>query len=150
MSDAIRRRLALAAAVLLACILLARDSPRELLRRIRSVSRFAPRELATRRLGGSSAAFDRRFFQFVESARRVLPRGTPGVALDLAAPGERHLYLASYTLAPVPVLLSSDSSPPGWAVAAYGGVAPSGSHLVARLPEGDVYLPAFANRPARP
>ena len=37
----------------------------EVPRRLRSLATFAPRELAVRRLGGSGAAFDRRYFSWL-------------------------------------------------------------------------------------
>ena len=125
-------------------MLAARQSPAELARRARVMTRFANVEPATRRLGGSSAAFDRGFYRFVESARRTLPRGCAGVALDVPAAGPQHLYLASYVLAPLPVRLGGPV-PPGWIVAVYGR-RPAASGAVREIPGGALLLPDSAQR----
>jgi hypothetical protein len=131
-----RRGVAAAAAGLLATLLLLHESPGELARRLEFLERYSPRELAVRRLGGSSAAFDRAFFRFVESARRTLPTGCPGVALYAPAADLRHLYLASYVLAPVPVRLAPGVLPAGWIAAIYGPARPAGWRLVREIPGG--------------
>jgi hypothetical protein len=137
-----RRSVAATAAGLLAVLLLAANSPRELAHRWEVVERFSRRELAVRRLGGSSAAFDRAFFRFVEAAHRTLPPACAGVALYAPAPGPPELYLASYVLAPVPVRLAPPSVPPGWIAAVYGAARPPGWVLVRSLPGGALMKPA--------
>lgn len=136
-----RRRAAAAATLLLAALLLARNPPAELLRRVRFLSRSAPRDLAVRRLGGSSTAFDRRFFFFLESARRKLPPEAAGVAIYTPRPDKAQLYLASYDFAPLPVLLSPPSVPPGWVAAIYGPERPAGWTLLLPVAEGALMLP---------
>jgi len=108
---------------------------------VRSVAAFAPRELATRRLGGSSAAFDRGYFLFLESARRQLPKGTAGVAVILPDPSQEAHYLAAYTMAPIPVAVSRGPVPPGWIAAVYGGERPHGWRLLAEVPGGALMAP---------
>ena len=137
-----RSAAAAAAAALLVLVLL--DQPwAELPGRIRSLARFAPRELAVRRLGGSSADFDREYFLFLERARRKLPPGTPGVAVltDRTMPG-RGVYLTIYQLAPLPVLVDPDRVPPGWIALVYGVARPDDWPLIAELPHGAIVGPA--------
>jgi hypothetical protein len=136
-----RRRVAAAAAVFLAVVLLARNSPRELAERMRYLVAYAPRELAVRRLGGSSAAFDRRFFLFLESARRSLPKRTRGVIILPPAAGEPALYLAAYVFAPVPVAFAPARVPPNWIVAVYGSQRPGGWSVVAEVRGGALMAP---------
>ena len=105
---------------------------------------FAPKELALRRLGGSGTAFDRRFFSFLENARRRMPRGTVAVVLKPAV-SEPHRFLASYSLAPVPVYVGGFPNrwepPEGWVIAAYGEHPTSDITVLARLPEGVLLAP---------
>ncbi len=146
LSEPVRRRLTAAAAALLGLLLLARNRPAELGERLRFISRYASRELAVRRLGGSSTAFDRRFFIFLEAARRTMPPGSPGIALFVPRPSDAELHLASYTLAPTPVLLSPRTVPAGWIAAIYGPLRPSGWILLAPLPDGALMSPGPARR----
>jgi hypothetical protein len=113
----------------------------ELPRRVRFVSRFAPRELAVRRLGGSGAAFDRRYFSFLENARRRLPASAAGVAIYGTPGTEPYLYLASYTLAPVPVRLSPESLPHGWVAAIFGSGRPAGARILQEWEGGALAVP---------
>jgi hypothetical protein len=139
-----RRGIAGAAALLLLALVLAQQSWTELPRRVRFLAAFAPKEPAVRRLGGSGAAFDRRFFSFLENTRRSLPAGTPGVALA-GASGETPLYLAAYVLAPIPVSagpFDGNGPPSGWITAVYGANPASGYGVLARLPEGVLLRPA--------
>ena len=69
---------AAAAAAVLAASLIASDPPKDLARRIRSLSHYAPQGLAVRRLGGSSTDFDRRYFILLEWARLRMPDGRRG------------------------------------------------------------------------
>ncbi|HEY1435089.1 MAG TPA: hypothetical protein VGG65_06915 [Thermoanaerobaculia bacterium] len=141
-----RRRVAATAAGLLLVLVLASQPLSELPRRLRTLIAFAPKELAVRRLGGSGTASDRRFFSFLENARRRIPPGTPGVVVAAAGGGEPATYLATYWLAPVPVLDAgalTHGVPPGWITAAYGDPASVGSEApFARLPEGALYGPS--------
>ena len=118
-----RRAAAGAAAVLLLAVVLARQTWAELPRRVRTLAAFAPKELAVRRLGGSGTAFDRRYFSFLENARRRIPARTAAVVLRPTY-ADIHLYLASYSLAPLPVYVDSFSHhwvlPKDWIIAAYG------------------------------
>ena len=136
------RRLAVlsAGAALLLLFLLA-DSPRELARRARFLARSASSELALRRLSGSGAAFDREFFVFLEALRRILPRDARGVALYVPHPSTQELYLASYQLAPVPVLIAPARVPPRWLAASYGQLPPSEWRVIAPLPGGTLAAP---------
>jgi hypothetical protein len=138
-----RRSIAAAAAAgLLALLVFRRNSPEELARRVEFLERFSGREAAVRRLGGSSAAFDRAFFRFIESARRTLPSGCAGVALYTPAPGESQLYLACYVLAPVPVRMAPRPVPRGWTAAIYGPAArPPGWTVVRKIPGGVLMRP---------
>lgn len=131
-----RERLAAAAAALLLTLLILSQPLAELPRRARSFAVFASKELAVRRLGGSGAAFDRRYFSFLENARRRMPGSAAGVAIYGAPAGEPSLYLASYQLAPLPVLLAPQSVPAGWVTAVYGSQRPPGARVLAVLPEG--------------
>jgi hypothetical protein len=142
-----RRGIAGAAAGLLLALILLGQSWTELPRRGRSLVAFAPRELAVRHLGGSGAAFDRRYFSFLENARRRIPPDAPGVALIVPSDDPSYLYLGAYWLSPLPVvgarLLSQHGPARGWITAAYGMVPPEGADgVLARLPEGVLLGPA--------
>ena len=137
-----RRRAAAAAAGLLLVLLLVRQSPREVGRRAISLSRFAPRELAVRRLGGSGTAFDRAYFSFLENARRRLPASAQGVAIVGVPNDAPYLYLASYEFAPLPVLLSPDPVPAHWIVAASGTDRPAGARVLAEWAGGALLEPS--------
>ena len=136
-----RRRVALAAFSLLLVLCLLRNSPGELGQRLRYVNHYASQDLPVRRLGGSSAAFDRRFFIFLESARRKMPPGVSGVALYVPHATEQQLYLASYHLAPLAVLAAPAQVPPGWIAAVYGQGFPPGWLLIARVSGGALLRP---------
>src|SRR5206468_6141456 len=101
-----RKLAALSAGAGLLLLFLLANSPRELSRRAAFLARSASLELAARRLGGSGVAFDRNFFVFLESLRRQMPRDVVGVAILTPRPSPDALYLASYALAPVPVLVN--------------------------------------------
>ncbi len=135
------RWLALGAFSLLAVVFLFRNSPEELRLRLRSLSHYASQDLPVRRLGGSSAAFDRRFFIFLESVRRKVPAETAGLAIYGPAASDRVLYLSSYHLAPIPVLIDPPRVPPGWIVAVYGQKFPPGSRLIAPVSGGALLKP---------
>ena len=142
MSLTTRLRLAAVAAVPLLLELLLRvvQPLNEVPRRIRSLG---DKELAVRRLGGSGAAFDRRYFSFLENARRRLPAGTTAVFVSGVAKDEDHLYLAAYQFAPLPVGFAradadadADRPPAGSVVAVYGRAPSASEHPLAILPEG--------------
>jgi len=132
-----RRRVALAAfGFLLLVLIAAPNRPRELSRRLRLVAHDAGRDLALRRLDGSSAAFDRRYFFFLESVRRRLPARAAGVAVLVPAPTESFRDLALYVFAPLPALLAPRVVPEGWVLAVYGPARPEGWREIARVPDG--------------
>jgi len=130
-----------AAAAVLALVFLAQPWS-EVPRRLQALARFAPRELAVRRLGGSGTAFDRAFFAFLENARRRLPADARGVAIYGAPEAEPYLYLASYALAPRAVRMAPERLPPGWIAAIYGGGTPPGARIVAHWDGGTLAAPA--------
>jgi hypothetical protein len=130
-----------AAATLLLVLFLLQNRPAELGQRITFRRRAASQDLALRRLAGSGAAFDRRYFAFLESARRQIPPGTRGVAIFRDPPTTEALYLASYALAPIPVVLAPRQVPPRWIAAVYGETAPAGWRLLATLPGGALLDP---------
>ena len=134
-----RRLSALTASAVLFLLFLLQNRPSEVLRRVRVLQATASRELALRRLAGSGAAFDRAYFVFLESARRLVPAGTPGVAISVEQPTTTALYLASYVFAPFPVLLSPRQVPPRWIAAGYGARQPVGWREIAAIPGGALY-----------
>jgi hypothetical protein len=136
-----RRLAAAAAGTLLLVLFLLQNRPAELRRRVEFLRYSASQDLALRRLAGSAAAFDRPYFVFLESARRKIPPGTRGVAVFRDPPTPAALYLASYTLAPIPVVLSPRQLPPRWIAAAYGTTAPAGWRVLATLPGGVLLAP---------
>ena len=133
-----RRAAAGAAAILLLALVVASQTWAELPRRVRTLAAFAPKELAVRRLGGSGTAFDRRYFSFLENARRRIPASAPGVVIVGAPEDEAHVFLANYQFAPRPVLFGAPGRerPSGWVVASYGPPPPSDDGVLARFPEG--------------
>jgi hypothetical protein len=129
-----------AASALLALVLL--DQPwSELPRRADTLTRFAPRELAVRRLGGSGAAFDRRYFVFLENARRRLPASARGVVLYGTPTADPYLFLAAYEFAPLPVHRSPDPPAEGWIAATYAGEPPPSTRVVAAWDGGSLAEP---------
>jgi hypothetical protein len=129
-----------AAAALLVLFLL-QNRPGELRRRIVFLRHSASQELALRRLAGSGAAMDRGYFAFLESVRRKIPPGTRGVAIFLNPPTKPALYLASYELAPIPVVLAPRQVPPRWIAAVYGESPPAGWRVLATVPGGALLAP---------
>jgi hypothetical protein len=136
-----RRLAASAAATLLLALFLLQNRPGELRQRIVFLRRSASQELALRRLAGSGAAMDRRYFAFLESARRRIPPGTRGVAIFRNPPTKPALYLASYVLAPIPVVLAPRQVPPRWIAAVYGESPPAGWRVLATVPGGALLAP---------
>jgi hypothetical protein len=137
-----RRAAAGAVAGLLLALLLAAQPWGELPRRVRFVSRFAPRELAVRRLGGSGTAFDRHYFSFLEHARRRLPASVSGVAIYGTPGTDPYRHLAAYALAPLPVRMSPGSLPKGWVAAIYGPRRPPGARILEEWGEGALAVPS--------
>lgn len=137
----VRRLLVLAASAALLAIFVLSEPPRLLARRAAFLAATASRPLADRRLVGSGAAFDRRFFEFLEAVRRTLPPGLHGVALDTPRGAAEELYLASYQLAPAPVVFRPRPVPHRWAAATYGVPPPPGWRVVSRLPGGSLSVP---------
>lgn len=131
----------LAASPVLLAIFLLSEPPRLIARRAAFLTATASKPLADRRIGGSGAAFDRSFFAFLEAARRALPAGVEGVALETSRSAQDELYLASYHLAPLPVVLAPRPIPPGWAAATYGVPTPPGWRVIAPLPGGELSVP---------
>jgi len=130
------------AAGILAASLIASDPPKDLARRIRSLSHFASQELAVRRLGGSSTDFDRHYFILLESARRRMPKGAQGLAVfhggELPVRGE---YLTIYEFAPLPTLVAPARVPDGWLALVYGPRRPEGWRVIQELPYGALLDP---------
>ena len=116
--------------------------PDELARRLRLVRHDAGRDLAVRRLDGSSAAFDRRFFYFLESVRRALPPGAAGVAVRGAPAAQAARDLAAYEFAPLPALPSAllGETPEAWILAVYGPERPEGWRPIAKVSDGALYV----------
>jgi len=137
-----RRALAALASAALAALLLSWIPLAELRGRWTHVVRFAPRELAARRLGGSSTDFDRPYFILLEWARRMLPPDVRGVAVFPARPiPSRGAYLTFYTLAPVPALVAPENVPQSWLVLAATDRLPSGWPVIARTEGGALCAP---------
>ncbi|HEY6066878.1 MAG TPA: hypothetical protein VIY96_12035 [Thermoanaerobaculia bacterium] len=131
-----RKLAALSAGAGLLLLFLLANSPRELSRRAAYLARSARLELAARRLGGSGTAFDRKFYVFLESLSRRMPRDAVGVAIRTPRPSPDALHLASYALAPVPVLVNPEQVPPRWLAAVYELPPPEGWRIVAPVPGG--------------
>ena len=135
-----RRAAVIAAAALLALVLF--DQPwSELSRRAETMWRYGPRELAVRRLGGSGAAFDRRYFVFLENVRRRLPASARGVVLYGTPPADPYFFLAGYVLAPVPVHRAPERPAEGWIAASYGAPPPPATRPVAEWADGSLAEP---------
>ena len=65
-----------------------------------------------------------------------MPHGVSGVALYVPHATQQQLYLASYHLAPLPVLPAPARVPAGWIVAVYGQKSPPGLRLIAPVSGG--------------
>ncbi len=137
-----RRRAVFGVAGVLLLLLLRAASPAGLRRRAEFIVHLAPLDLNVRRLNGAAAAFDRQFYVFLESARHKLPPGTAGVALVGAPASNPVVYLATYHLAPIPVLVAPARVPPGWVLAVYGPGRPPGWKVIARVWKGALMEPA--------
>lgn len=131
----------MAAAAVLLVLFLLQNRPGELRQRVVFLRHLASKELSVRRLAGSGTAMDRRYFVFLESARRRIPPGTRGVAIFLNPPTKPALYLASYALAPIPVVLAPRQVPPRWIAAVYGESPPAGWRVLATVPGGALLAP---------
>jgi hypothetical protein len=137
----LRRAAAAGFAALLLVALLAANRPKELRRRLEHLAHYAPRPLEVRRLGGSSTAFDRRLYFFLESARRRLPPEARGVAV-FAPESEQARNLVVYQFAPLPAVVMPRPIPEGWIAAVYGPVRPPGWKHVADVSDGALMWPA--------
>jgi hypothetical protein len=138
-----RRAAALAALAVILYSGLSAEKPREIPQRWRMLESGAGRSLEERRYRGSGAGFDRDFVVFLEALRQSAPPGTRGVAI-LGPPREgAHLFLASYYLAPVPILTSPRRVPPRWIPVSYGAKPPPGWRVFAPLPGGALLEPAL-------
>ena len=142
-----REGAAAAAAGLLLALVLAAQPWGEIPRRARKIAAYAPRTLDVRRLGGSGTAFDRRYFSFLESARRRLPASAEGVAVYGTPEGDAYVYLAHYAFAPRPVRFAPGAPPPGWVAAIYGEGRPPGARILEEWEEGALAVPAPATAP---
>ena len=131
----------MAAAAVLLVLFLLQNRPGEFRQRVVFLRHLASKELSVRRLAGSGTAMDRRYFVFLESARRRIPPGTRGVAIFLNPPTKPALYLASYALAPIPVVLAPRQVPPRWIAAVYGESPPAGWRVLATVPGGALLAP---------
>jgi hypothetical protein len=117
--------------------ILRRQHPSDLPSRVKILERFGGSDLRTRRMAGTAAGYDRRFFEFLERARLSLPPGTAGVTLH--APGIPEwggVYLGVYHLAPVPVDIAPKGLPQGWVAALYGVPPPPDGRVIVELPNG--------------
>ena len=130
------------AAALLLLLVLAAQPWGELPRRARKIGAYAPKELAVRRLGGSGTAFDRRYFSFLENARRRLPPSAEGVAVYGTPPGDAYVYLAHYVFAPRPVRFAPATPPEGWVAAIYGSARPPDARILQQWEDGALAVPA--------
>lgn len=144
MSRLTRAAAAAVAAGLLLVLVLAAQPWGELPRRARKIAAYAPQELPVRRLGGSGTAFDRRYFSFLENARRRLPASAEGVALYGTPSGDPYVYLAHYVFAPRPVLFAPPAPPPGWVAAIYGDGRPPDAKVLHAWAEGAIAVPREA------
>jgi hypothetical protein len=139
-----------AAAAVLLLLVLAAQPWGELPRRARKIQAYAPRELTVRRLGGSGTAFDRRYFSFLENARRRLPASAEGVAVYGTPPGDPYVYLANYVFAPRPVRFAPPVPPAGWVAAIYGDARPPDAKILQEWDEGALAVPAVPAGTATP
>jgi hypothetical protein len=137
-----RQAAALAALAVILLVGLAPEQPREISGRWRMLESGAGRSLEERRFRGSGTGFDRNFLVFLEALRQSAPPGTTGVAILGPPPEGPHRYLASYHLAPVPVLTSPLRVPPKWIPVSYGP-PPPGWRVFAPLPGGAMLEPAL-------
>lgn len=115
---------------------------REITSRVAILRRFGGEDARTRRMVGTAAAYDRRFFEFLEQARLALPPDARGLALYAPGIPEREgLYLAIYHLAPLPVAAAPERVPPAWVAAVYGAAPPAGWRVLRELPGGALLTP---------
>lgn len=131
------------ASALLLLLFLRQNDPGKLRNRAEILVRSAPLDSSTRRLNGSATAFDRQFYVFLESARRRLPPGVPGVVILGAPPSNAVVYLAVYDFAPIPVLVAPERVPSGWLLAVYGPDRPPGWKVIAPVWKGALLAPGL-------
>jgi hypothetical protein len=137
----LRRAAAAVASTLLLLLLLSRDGSTELGRRVGILVRSASLDSNTRRFHGTATAFDRQFYVFLESVRSRLPRGAGGVAVLGVPRTDQVFYLATYHLAPIPVLVAPEQVPHGWLLAVYGPDRPPGWKVVTPVWRGALMAP---------
>ena len=138
----LRRAVTALASALLLHFLLGRSDPGRARGRALVLARSAALDQNVRRLNGTAAAFDPQFYIFLESARRALPPATAGVALLGAPASDAARYLATYHLAPVPVLVAPERVPAGWILAVYGPERPPAWRPIASVWKGALMAPA--------
>ena len=136
-----RRSAALAAGAGLLILAGASGDLGRLPRRAAFLLRTASTDSNTRHLNGTVASPDRQFYVFLESARRNLPPGSPGVAVLGAPVPSPAAYLVPYHFAPVRASLAGQRIPPGWLVAVYGPAPPGAWRVVAQLWKGVLMAP---------
>jgi hypothetical protein len=136
-----RAVVALASALLLLFLLWRADLGRARGRAL-VLTRSASLDGNVRRLNGTAAAFDPQFYIFLESARRALPPATAGVAILGAPASDAGRYLATYQMAPLPVLVAPDRVPAGWVLAVYGPERPPAWKAIASVWKGALMVPA--------
>lgn len=134
-----RRALALAGAAGLLVLTAASSDLARLPRRAAFLLRSGNLDSNTRHLNGTVASPDRQFYVFLESARKAVPPGTPGVAV-LGAPASAE-YLVPYQFVPVRASLVKGRIPPGWLIAVYGQAPPGAWNVVARVWKGVLLAP---------
>jgi hypothetical protein len=94
----------------------------------------------TRHLNGTVASPDRQFYVFLESARRAVPPGAPGVAV-LGAPAPSAEFLVPYQFLPIRASTVKQRVPPGWLLAVYGPSPPGAWNVVAQVWKGVLLAP---------
>ena len=136
-----RRGAALAAGAGLLILTAVSSDLSRLPRRAAFLFRAASADSNTRHLNGTVASPDRQFYVFLESARRSLPAGAPGVAI-LGAPRDSPAeHLVPYLFTPARAMVLTERVPPGWFVAVYGPPPPGAWKVVAQLWRGVLMAP---------
>jgi len=134
-----RRALAFAGAAGLLVLTAASSDLVRLPRRVAYLARSASLDSNTRHLNGTVASPDRQFYVFLESARRAVPPGAPGVVV-LGGPASSQ-YLVPYQFLPVRASLARERNPPGWLIAVYGPAPPGAWKVLAQVWKGVLMVP---------
>jgi len=134
-----RRALAFAGAAGLLVLTAASSDLVRLPRRVAYLARSASLDSNTRHLNGTVASPDRQFYVFLESARRAVPPGAPGVAV-VGGPASSE-YLVPYQFLPVRASLAKERIPPGWLLAVYGPAPPGAWNVLAQVWKGVLLAP---------